>query len=48
MGRDAARVDGAIRFSIVSVLGTVPASVDVRCTATRSACGQLVASVVNR
>jgi hypothetical protein len=41
-------VDGTLKFSIASILGVVPAAVDVRCTATRSASGQLVTSVVNR
>lgn len=41
-------VDGTFKFSIVSILGVVPGSVDVRCTATRSAGGQMVTSVVNR
>ncbi|WP_433058596.1 hypothetical protein [Dactylosporangium sp. CS-033363] len=41
-------VDGTMKFSIVSMLGVIPTSVDVRCTATRSAGGRLVTSVANR
>jgi hypothetical protein len=46
--RHAWTVDGAIKFTIVSVLGTVPGSVDVRCTAARSAGGSMATSVANR
>ncbi|WP_426506965.1 hypothetical protein ACPPVO_52900 [Dactylosporangium sp. McL0621] len=41
-------VDGTIKFSIASMLGILPTSVDVRCKATRSAGGQLVTLVANR
>ncbi|MFB9408416.1 hypothetical protein [Dactylosporangium matsuzakiense] len=41
-------VDGTLEFPIVSILGVVPAVVDVRCTATRSAGGRLVTAVANR